>query len=83
MFLELNPVNEPLPTKTPVDMRPIESVKIKFKDGTTRDIFLRDIVEDEGYYKQEELKSPSVTLMEHSIYIVNGVIRDSPAFGLD
>jgi hypothetical protein len=72
-------VSEPLPAKTPVMMKPIRSVLIKFMDGTTREIILTADT-DEGFYKSESIGK---LLQDHTVYVVNGSVRDSPAFGLD
>ena len=60
-------------------MKPIQSVKIIFADGSSREIkVIKD--SDEGFYKQEAITEK---LQDHTIYVVNGAITDHPAFGLD
>lgn len=58
-------------------MKPIHSVSIKFSDGTTRDII---VDAGEGYYKEERLPGD---LLDHSVYIVNGLVRDTPKIGFE
>lgn len=74
MSLGLSPVNEPLPSKVPTDIRPIKHVQITFMDGTSRDILV-DNSGSEGFYKEEHI---SLDLKDHTVYIVNGKVRDSP-----
>lgn len=76
MSLGLSPVNEPLPSKVPTDVRAIKQVHITFTDGTSRDILVNEIG-SEGFYKEEHITN---SLRDHTVYIVNGKIIDSPSF---
>lgn len=78
MSLGLSPVNEPLPSKVPTDVRPIKQVHISFKDGTSRDILVNE-EGSEGFYKEEHITD---SLKDHTVYIVNGKVRDSPKFDI-
>lgn len=73
-------MSEPLTPKTPGMMKSIRSVKISFTDGTTRDIFVEGN-STEGFYKEETIARDKLT--DHTVYIVNGRIRDTPALELN
>ncbi len=72
---------ERLSPKTPVVQKSVRSIKITFDDGSVRDIFVQGEA-TEGYYKSESL---GASMDDHSVYIVNGLVRDTPTIeiGID
>lgn len=59
-------------------MKQVLSVTIKFTDGSSRSVFVE---QGEGFYKEEHLERLSVT--DHTVYIVNGRVRDTPKLELE